>query len=309
MYKYRFSLFTATYNRGAMLEELSNFVLNQTFKGAYEWVIVSDGSTDNTSEIVEKIKAKSHIPIKYINKDNGGKHTAWRVATNVFEGQYVVSCDDDDPITLNMLDVYDKYWSELEASSSYDLFWEVRSRAQYENGQLVGQVLPKPYLDSDYNEVTFRMKKGCEMVGCRKVEVLKAEAAVPDSFLFEDKCSNFPEGIRWSRAARKYKTRFVPEVTRTYVIGHDSLCVSQKGTQRSMKRNYNSLVTSLYSLNEQGDLLRKYEFGRYLFTILQLVYCAIRVNEPIIKYINRWQDKILAFIAYTPGWIIYKLRK
>lgn len=64
------------------------------------------------------------------------------------------------------------------------------------------------------------------MDGCRKVEVLRNEVSVPDNFMFEDKCSNFPEGVRWTRAARKYKTRFVPNIVRTYTIGHDSLCVT-----------------------------------------------------------------------------------
>lgn len=50
------------------------------------------------------------------------------------------------------------------------------------------------------------------MDGCRKVEVLRNEASVPDNFMFDDKCSNFPEGVRWTRTAHKYKTRFVPKV-------------------------------------------------------------------------------------------------
>lgn len=235
IYKYRFSIFTATYNRSSMLEKLAEMISKQTFNGKYEWIIVNDGSTDNTVDVVNSIIVSSKIPIKFINnKENRGKHTAWRSATKVFDGQYVVTCDDDDPIALNMLAVFDKYWTQLEESTEYSSFWEVRARCQYENGMLVGEELPKPYFDSDYNEVTFRLKKGCEMVGCRKVEVLRNEASVPDKFLFEEKCSNFPEGVRWTNAARKYKTRFVPDVTRTYVVGHDSLCTTPSGGGKIM---------------------------------------------------------------------------
>ena len=212
-----------------MLESLARMINNQTFKGSFEWVIVNDGSTDNTVQVVDKIIAKSKIPIKFIDKSNGGKHTAWREATKVFEGRYVVTCDDDDPITDDMLEVFDRYWKELESQPNYDIYWEIRARAQYEDGRLVGEELPHPYFDSDYNEVNFKLKKGCEMDGCRKVEVLRNEAAVPDDFMFDEKCSNFPEGVRWTCAARKYKTRFVPDIVRTYVIGHDSLCVTPVG--------------------------------------------------------------------------------
>lgn len=55
-------------------------------------------------EVVNNIIDKSKIPIKFIDKPNGGKHTAWCVATKVFEGRYVVTCDDD-PIIDNMLEV------------------------------------------------------------------------------------------------------------------------------------------------------------------------------------------------------------
>lgn len=310
MYKYRFSLFTSTYNRASMLEKLAEMISKQTFKGKYEWVIVNDGSTDDTVDVVNNIIVSSKIPIKFINfRVNRGKHMAWKKATKVFEGKYVITCDDDDPIALNMLDVFDKYWTQLERSPEYDSFWEVRARGQYENGMLVGEELPKPYFDSDYNEVTFKLKKGCEMGGCRKVEVLRNEASVPEKFIFEEECSNFPEGVRWTNAARKYKTRFVPDITRTYVIGHESLCTTPSGGAKSLKKKYNSLVYALYSLNKQGDLLKKYDFRLYSKTILLLAYSAIRVHKNILSEVEKKCDRILVALAYIPGALIYLIRK
>lgn len=310
MYKYRFSIFTATFNRAELLLPLAQCVEHQTYRGGYEWIIVSDGSTDNTAAVVSKIKENTAITIKFVDsKENKGKHAAWREATKLFEGQYVVTCDDDDPVSLEMLEIFDRYWKMLEQSPDYNQFWEVRARCQYEDGRLVGPKLPSPWLDSDYNEVTFKMGKGCEMDSCRKVEVLRAEAAVPDSFLFEDKCSNYGELLRWSKAARKYKSRFVPDIVRTYVIGHNSLCTTVKGGTPSTKKIYNSLVGALYSLNECGDLLKKYQLRQYLFTILTLSYSAVRVKEPVTKYLNSNLDKALTFFAYIPAYAIYAFRK
>lgn len=85
MYKYRFSIFTATYNRASRLEDLAEMINNQLFKGPYEWVIVNDGSTDNTVDVVSNIMKNCNVPIKFINKGNGGKHTAWREATKVLK--------------------------------------------------------------------------------------------------------------------------------------------------------------------------------------------------------------------------------
>lgn len=310
MYKYRFSLFTATYNRADQLLELSKCIDRQTYQGSFEWVIVSDGSTDHTAEVVASIKASSRIPIVFVDyRVNRGKHHAWKSALEVFQGRYVITCDDDDPISADMLQVFDHYWQELEQLPDYERYWEVRARAQYEDGRLVGPVLPQPYLDSDYNELTFQRKQGCEMVGCRKLEVLKKEATVPAHFYFEESCSNFPEGVRWSKAARIYKTRFVPDVVRTYVIGHDSLCYQRAKMPRTSRKNYNSLVNALYAINEQGDLLRRYDFVNYLKTILHLSYSSVRVKEHIVGYINRPLDRFLAIVAYCPAYLLYLAKR
>lgn len=112
MYPYRFSIFTATKNRANLLNNLYNQIKSQTYDGPYEWVVVSDGSTDNTVEVMTNIKKESKIPIKLIINKRGGKHVAWRLATAVFEGRYVVSCDDDDPISSNTLAIFDNYWKK-----------------------------------------------------------------------------------------------------------------------------------------------------------------------------------------------------
>lgn len=198
---------------------------------------------------------------------------------------------------------------KIEESLDYEKFWEVRARAKYEDGSLVGPELPLPYFDSDYNEVTFKLHKGCEMVGCRKVEVLRNEAAVPEQILFDDKISNYTEGLRWSKAARKFKTRFVPDVIRTYVVGHDSLCVTPKGFNRSTQKNYNSLVNSLYSLNELHDLMKKYDVKRYIVTMLLLAYSSIRIHEPILQYVNRKSDRLLVALFLPLAFVFYKIRR
>ena len=71
MYKYRFSIFTATYNRALMLDSLAEMINHQTFKGSFEWVIVNDGSTDNTVEVVNKIIDKSKIREQSYRKNLG----------------------------------------------------------------------------------------------------------------------------------------------------------------------------------------------------------------------------------------------
>lgn len=154
-YKFRFSVFTATRNRANMLKRLYNELKSQTFQD-FEWVLINDGSTDDTDEIVAQIKQENIINLQYVKKTGGGKHTAWLVATKLFLGQYIVTADDDDPITSNMLEVFNKHWSDLEQSPQYNEFWEVRSRCKKIDGSLVGPQLPSSIFDSDYNTVSFK---------------------------------------------------------------------------------------------------------------------------------------------------------
>ena len=307
-YLYRFSIFTATYNRGNLLKGLYECIKSQDYKGSYEWVIVSDGSTDDTDKVVQQFIDERLVDINYIKIPHGGKHMAWRAAADQFNGRYIITADDDDPIPTDMLSIYDRYWTELESSPEYDSFWEIKSRAQNEDGRLVGVPLPLPYYDSDYIQVTFIQRRGAEMDGCRKVEVLRKEASVPEKFWYEDKCTNFPEGVRWARAAKKYKTRFVPEITRVYIVGHESLCTAI-GKKRSSQRNYNSLVSSLYAINEWGDILIKHDIKEYLKTTFHLTYSTIRLRETVLSKITHLRDKLAYIIFYTPALLLFKFRR
>ena len=57
----QFTIFTPTYNRAHTLDRVYKSLLSQTFT-EFEWVIVDDGSTDNTEKIVEKWKNLATIP-------------------------------------------------------------------------------------------------------------------------------------------------------------------------------------------------------------------------------------------------------
>lgn len=69
------TVLTPAYNRGKLLEKLYESLCVQDCKD-FEWLIVDDGSTDDTSERVEQMKQTADFPISYHKKENGGKHTA-----------------------------------------------------------------------------------------------------------------------------------------------------------------------------------------------------------------------------------------
>lgn len=95
------TIFTPTYNRANTLTRLYESIKGQTQKN-FEWLIIDDGSNDNTQQIVENFISKKEIKIRYMKQQNSGKQAAWNKAVNEAKGKYFCNVDSDDIL-------YDKY--------------------------------------------------------------------------------------------------------------------------------------------------------------------------------------------------------
>lgn len=69
------TVFTPTYNRAYIIEKLYESLCWQTCKG-FEWLVVDDGSRDNTKELINSFMAEGRVNIRYIYQENGGKQRA-----------------------------------------------------------------------------------------------------------------------------------------------------------------------------------------------------------------------------------------
>ena len=106
----RLTVFTPTYNRKYTLGRIyqSFFKQDITLLGEVEWLIVDDGSTDGTEQLVSTwLKENIPFTLRYIKKSNGGKHTAFNNAVKEAKGDlfFVVDSDDwlDDNCISNIL--------------------------------------------------------------------------------------------------------------------------------------------------------------------------------------------------------------
>ena len=71
----KFTVFTPTFNRAKTIVKLYESLKKQNFKD-FEWVIVDDGSKDDTALVVNNFIQDKILNIRYYKKINGGKHTA-----------------------------------------------------------------------------------------------------------------------------------------------------------------------------------------------------------------------------------------
>ena len=111
MTKYKITIFTPTYNRAYLLERLYRSIQRQTFRD-FEWLIVDDGSKDNTEEVIASfVCEKNTFPIRYYKKQNGGKSRAVNYGLDLAEGELFFIMDSDDYLTDDALEKI-VYWEK-----------------------------------------------------------------------------------------------------------------------------------------------------------------------------------------------------
>lgn len=100
---------TPTYNRANLLGNLYNSLLKQTNKN-FCWLIIDDGSKDNTKEVVDQWIAENKIQIEYVYKENGGKNTALDLAHSICKTEFIACVDSDDYLSDDCTEVlYTKF--------------------------------------------------------------------------------------------------------------------------------------------------------------------------------------------------------
>lgn len=105
------TVFTPTYNRAKTLGRTYESLLRQTSKD-FEWLIVDDGSVDETRELVQKWIGEDRLKISYFHKENGGLHTGYNVAIQNIHTELCICCDSDDFLSDNAIEIILDTWRE-----------------------------------------------------------------------------------------------------------------------------------------------------------------------------------------------------
>lgn len=111
------TVFTPTYNREKYLPRLYDSLLNQKNKN-FEWLIVDDGSSDGTKDLIEKYKNENKIKIKYAVQDNSGKHVAFNLGVKLCDTELFFCVDSDDFLPPNSIEDILEIWSTERCSNN-----------------------------------------------------------------------------------------------------------------------------------------------------------------------------------------------
>ncbi|HEY0045902.1 MAG TPA: glycosyltransferase family 2 protein [Flavobacterium sp.] len=137
------TVFTPTFNRAFCLHQVYESLCRQTSKD-FAWLIIDDGSTDNTNEIVESWISERKIDIKYVYKKNGGMHTAHNTAYDNIDTKLNVCIDSDDfmpdDAIFNILELWEKKGSSTFAG--------IIGLDAFKDGSIVGTKIPDTITES-----------------------------------------------------------------------------------------------------------------------------------------------------------------
>nr|WP_314868088.1 glycosyltransferase family A protein [uncultured Prevotella sp.] len=196
------SILTPTYNRGKLLLPLYESLKNLTFED-FEWLIVDDGSEDDTEQyalswIAHNIE-NAEFPIRYIKKSNGGKHTAINRGVREANGELILILDSDDTLPADSLATIAHYYEQCKG---YKDCAGVCGLMAHHDGQLIGTGFPKePMYES---ALQFRYAEKGNVTG-DLLEVYKTSVMREFPFPEIENEKFCPESLVWNRIANKYK--------------------------------------------------------------------------------------------------------
>lgn len=110
------TVFTPAYNRAYCIHKLYASLKSQTNQN-FKWLVVDDGSTDNTKELIDRWAEEAVLDIEYIYKQNGGMHTAHNIAYQNIDTELNVCIDSDDYMPIDAIDSIFVEWQKVKSDS------------------------------------------------------------------------------------------------------------------------------------------------------------------------------------------------
>jgi len=288
------TLFTSTYNRVGLLKRLYESIKKQNYN-SFEWVIVDDGSTDNTKSIVEVWIKESDFDIRYYYQENSGKGIAINRGVEKARGKLFFIIDSDDWLADNaLIDIWQTWQSISEEQKPF--FAGVCGLCSYRNDRIVGTKYPLNIIDSDSIEIrTFYDVKGdkCEVF---RTEILK-------QFPFPEGMGKFtPEGLVWNRIAQKYKMRYVNKIWEYKEYQPEGL------SAKSIEVRVKNLDVTLLYYREFCEIRNKRIKLRYKLRAI-INYCRFSFHKKeLLKSLDNlegFQNKIFLIVFIPVGFFLY----
>ena len=200
----KISVITATYQRAGTLPRLYESLTAQTMP-EFEWVIVDDGSTDESAELIRGWQEEASFHIDYSRQENQGKHAAINRTVERSQGEFCAMIDSDDWYPPEALERMLAAWESIPAERR-GAFADVEALRIDPKGELVCDSYPEDVFDSNAFELIALHGIYGDKIGMYRRDVL-AQFPFPEEMGW-----HVTPALVWNRIAARYSTRYVNEI-------------------------------------------------------------------------------------------------
>ncbi|MGD1318959.1 glycosyltransferase family 2 protein [Chryseobacterium sp. 2R14A] len=163
-----FTVFTPTYNRAYIIENLYKSLLRQSYKD-FEWLVVDDGSTDNTEELISSFIKEGRIKIRYYKQKNQGKHIAINFGLREAKGDWFFTVDSDDFLPDDSLEILAQESKNVLRTDNAGLV----GLKSYPNQTVIKRTFDGKSMECSSLDFTYKYGYNEEMAVCLKTSVAK----------------------------------------------------------------------------------------------------------------------------------------
>lgn len=294
----KLTVFTPTYNRAYILTQCYNSLISQT-NNNFIWLIVDDGSTDNTKALVDKFVKEKKIEISYIYQKNGGKYKAVNTAVKNCKTELFAFLDSDDYYKKDTVKVFLSEWEKIKNNESVA---GIVGRRCNKDGVLVGS--HKKFKDGLVNFSHLCFKKKYYGDTCRMYRT-----CVLRNCLYPELEEKFiPENVMLGKIDEYYKVLFLNRALSVSDYLVDGYTKSYK------KLLYKNPYSYLLSLNQ--DIINEpCLFGKCKKTIAYIEWGKIygldnayRDSNNKVLYLLLYSFAIIMLFLGIPKWYMKKRR-
>lgn len=283
------TIFTPTYNRGYILPKAYQALCNQTCQ-EFLWLIVDDGSTDETEKIVQSWIEEDKISISYYRQPNGGKMRAHNRAVQLCTTELFVCIDSDDYLVEDAVESILNLWNSIKEKDG--LAGIVAYRGKDPQHTMFGESFPEVktaalqelYQKGFFGETTLIYRR----------DVL-SRYPFPD---FEGE-KFIPEAVAYDRIDRLYPLYILPKIL-TICGYHDD------GITRSIDRQRWNNPKGWLLYYQQRIEYEPVSVLRYKYIAHAICFCRrLKINP--FKNIPANKTEILA--GFPGAWVLRLKRK
>ena len=284
------TIITPTYNRANLLPACYASLCCQT-ESDFEWIIIDDGSTDDTAAVVHGFNTDK-FPVIYHPKSNGGKHTALNAAHPYIHGKYVLILDSDDTLTPDAVAAVKAEWAKWDADREVGIITFLRGSSNGEPS-CIARDWQTPVDIMRYRRICINSNDCCE--------VIRTELFIKYPFPVFGGERFLAEGALWGRVSYDCKCVYINHVI--YICEYLDGGLTKSGRAMRVRNPQGGMFHANVYLAKKNFPERRIKNG-----LLYTCYGFFAQKTPR-EMSEGCQAKALMWLCLPFGWALYRVWK